>query len=362
MAEFKYLQVEKYIEQQILNDTFKEGDLLPSEAKFCEMFRISRRSVRRAYANLINRGILHSVRGKGSLIMDTRPVKIKLQPDDDFKNKTIGMIFHELNDFFLPFVKQMEFLLRKGKNTLIPKFNQTPEMERSSIEELLRLKVDAIIITPQRTHLSESYKNYEFLTNCGVPVIYFGKPPFNMNGNSVYCNDFEGAFQVTQYLLKHNDDVVFVTNETDIEAQKDRYRGYSLALEFAQKQPIYFNSKYEDFDSNFKKYLQSTSNKKLGFYCIDDWIAARVFRICIDNKKKIPDDAEIIGYNNLNTENLIPVRLSTVEFPAALVCGSILNLLSNKQSFQTPDMCTQICLLPKILWKDTTLKHTADYE
>lgn len=63
-----YRQIENYILECIHDSRYPQGMLIPSEEEFCRMFHTSRMTVRKATNNLISRGLLHSIKGKGTFV------------------------------------------------------------------------------------------------------------------------------------------------------------------------------------------------------------------------------------------------------------------------------------------------------
>lgn len=63
-----YKQLENYIVSQIRIGTFKEGDKMISENEICQLFDISRTTVRQAMSGLYDKGVIARVRGKGTFV------------------------------------------------------------------------------------------------------------------------------------------------------------------------------------------------------------------------------------------------------------------------------------------------------
>lgn len=70
MAEL-YKKIVDYIEENIQNKTWNEGDLIPTEMELCSQFSVSRSTVRNAMQKLQNKGLLKRIKGKGTLV--TKP-------------------------------------------------------------------------------------------------------------------------------------------------------------------------------------------------------------------------------------------------------------------------------------------------
>lgn len=63
-----YLQLVSRIEDQINSGDLKPGQKIPSESEFCEMYGISRTTVRQALHDLATRGKVVRVKGRGTFI------------------------------------------------------------------------------------------------------------------------------------------------------------------------------------------------------------------------------------------------------------------------------------------------------
>ncbi|MBI4776009.1 MAG: GntR family transcriptional regulator [Deltaproteobacteria bacterium] len=63
-----YHQIKNSIKSWIINREYKAGEKIPSEVKLAEIFKVSRLTVRRAVAMLIQEGLLRSRRGEGTFV------------------------------------------------------------------------------------------------------------------------------------------------------------------------------------------------------------------------------------------------------------------------------------------------------
>jgi DNA-binding GntR family transcriptional regulator len=64
----QYRQLYEILRKQIIDGTFKPGDLLPSENDLCARFGITRPTVRHALDSLLNEGMIRKHQGKGSIV------------------------------------------------------------------------------------------------------------------------------------------------------------------------------------------------------------------------------------------------------------------------------------------------------
>src|SRR5215213_5020854 len=64
-----YLQVERRIEDLLLQGRYKAGDRIPPEAELVEILGVSRVTVRAGLARLVERGLLERRRGSGTFLV-----------------------------------------------------------------------------------------------------------------------------------------------------------------------------------------------------------------------------------------------------------------------------------------------------
>lgn len=63
-------QIREQLLAEIMRGTFRPGDILPSERALCEVFEVSRVSVREAIAGLEAMGVVHVVHGRGIFVTE----------------------------------------------------------------------------------------------------------------------------------------------------------------------------------------------------------------------------------------------------------------------------------------------------
>lgn len=89
----KYPEIKKYILEQIENNNFKTGVMLPTEKEFTKLFNVSRMTVRRALDDLIQDGILIRKPGSGVFL-----AKTKIQKSMSSISTSQDKIIHQMYD------------------------------------------------------------------------------------------------------------------------------------------------------------------------------------------------------------------------------------------------------------------------
>jgi len=64
----QYRRLYEVLRRHILDGVYKEGDLLPSENELCQLFGMTRPTVRQSLSTLANEGYIRKHQGKGSIV------------------------------------------------------------------------------------------------------------------------------------------------------------------------------------------------------------------------------------------------------------------------------------------------------
>lgn len=73
-----HINISQQIQQQIDSGKYSPGDKLPSERELVKIYRVSRITVRRAIANLVQQGLVRTHQGKGVFVSEQRKVAYNL--------------------------------------------------------------------------------------------------------------------------------------------------------------------------------------------------------------------------------------------------------------------------------------------
>ena len=67
-----YQQLLSILEEEIKDGKFSNSSRLPSEEELCNIYKVSRTTVRKSLAHLVNRGIICRYKKKGTFILDRK--------------------------------------------------------------------------------------------------------------------------------------------------------------------------------------------------------------------------------------------------------------------------------------------------
>ena len=123
-----YFQLKEIVKEKIDNGELKSGDLIPSEREFKERYDISRPTIRQALKELVNEGLLHREKGKGTFVSKPK-------------------INYGFIQKFTTFYDDME---KKGYKTKTKVVNMEVEKARMSLAKKLNIKKDEKVIIIDR--------------------------------------------------------------------------------------------------------------------------------------------------------------------------------------------------------------------
>ena len=94
-----YLQLVKTLKKQI-KENMKENDKIPSEKEICDMYSVSRTTVRLAMAELEKDGFIYRLQGKGSFVSDLKKVSSNSFIEVD-ERKLLEKLYYNLYEYIL---------------------------------------------------------------------------------------------------------------------------------------------------------------------------------------------------------------------------------------------------------------------
>jgi len=83
-----YRQVESVLREKILMGEFQNGTLLPSETQLCDLYNVSRITVRQALDELTRDGLISRVQGKGTIVRNPDRKPFNVTSTTGFKRST----------------------------------------------------------------------------------------------------------------------------------------------------------------------------------------------------------------------------------------------------------------------------------
>lgn len=236
------------------------------------------------------------------------------------KSRTLAVIMPELaNNFFSLAVKGIEKVAQaNGYHTLVYVTDSIYEKEVSIVEDLFNGRVEGIIMSVAGEGTDHQY--IKKLKDSQIPLVFFDRVYDDIDVPKVVTDDFDSSFRATEYFLnKGLDRVAFLVIDKSVSIGNARLQGY---LEAHKK----YNKKVDkklivdcsnDFDESYDAIQQAIlHHRPQALFASVERLATAAYRVCNDQKLKIPADLKVISYSNLNIADLLNPSLSTITQPA----------------------------------------------
>lgn len=233
------------------------------------------------------------------------------------RSSTIGIIIPDISNSLYPeIVRGAEDLASiYNYNIMLCNTDLDKNREKESFNILREKMVDGIIYMGDS--LDADIK--AAIKNSGVPVVSVGTMDDEDDVPSIGIDSYSGANEAVKYLLSlGNKNIAYIgyDKKTALEHEKI-YAGYRDAMESAgllNEDLIYRgNLKYEQGAEGINKI---TENHQIdGVLCGSDQVAIGVINALRDKGIKVPEDVNVIGFDNIALAAVYYPKLTTVARP-----------------------------------------------
>ncbi len=352
-ATSKQGQLIRNIADLVLSGRLPPGAEIDTEAAAMARFGVSRVTVRAAYEHLKKMGIIERDQGRTGRIRPEAPAILQsllagmdepLVPNHhEHRNTVIGVMLPEVQTFFPRVLSGIEKAATEYGITV--NFGLTPTVERETvhIDRLLSAGVHGMIANPIRYKGNYSLENYLRIQKSGLPFIMIGKPPILVHCDAVYCDDVIGSRNAVRTMFERGcDEVLHITSSLcDEESVQERSEGFRLAVAEARPahRPVILDYSEADFASSLAVRI-SSARGRLGVFLYDDLMAPIIYDVVARTGRQIPNDVAIIGYNNLDICDSLPVRMASIRHPQEDLGARAVAILAAKiesRVKETPD-------------------------
>lgn len=277
------------------------------------------------------------------------------------KTEMIGVIIPNL---FMHYYSEVITNLINSYNKFNYKFivflgSNDSEEELQYIKELMSYKIEGLIIL---SHTVDSKK----LKELNIPIVAIEREDNYIS--SVNSDNYSGSVDAVKKLIDDKCEILIHIN-TDLKESIPSYKRIQAFKDtcklYNKKHHVYLSILGKDYneiyESIYKTYLdieEKYPKIKKGIFMSNDTHANIFLNILIRNKKNIPLEYEIIGFDNspISTEAIIPI--STVSQDIEMISAEALKLLLRQINFkkqQLPIQEEHKMLPTHLILRETTL-------
>lgn len=234
------------------------------------------------------------------------------------RTKTIGIIIPDISSQFYPeIVRGAEDVANiYDYNIMLCNSDLDPEKEIEYLRVLKEKMVDGVLY--MSTSLEEN--TLEVINKLQIPMVLIETTSKQGDIPSVTIDNEKAAFDAVEYLIKKgNKKVAYIgTHEDAVNASALRYAGYKKAIiENGLKVDdtlVYFGGlKAQD---GYEGILNILDNSEIdAVFCASDEIAMGSINALRDRKIRVPEDVDVVGFNNIYSSAIFYPKITTIGEP-----------------------------------------------
>ena len=324
MTKPKHQQVFETLSREILSGRYQPGQKLPSEAALVNRFHASRITVGRAVHELQQRGLVERFAGSGTYVSGGS--------GGSGKALIFGLLIPDLGstEIFEPICEGIAnapggaghaLLWPQGSGSALSKDQQAIQL----CEQCIARKVAGVFFAPLEMTAGADAVNRRILAGlkkAGIPTVCLDRRPADL-GSGDRCDlvsiDNQRAGQLaTEHLVKLGARrIAFLAFRGQASSVMGRIAGYRSAL-LARGGDDRTNRVFH-VESGERFELPAGAAECDAFVCSNDHIAGHLMRTLLTRGIRIPEDARIVGIDDVRYAALLPVPLTTIHQP----CGEI---------------------------------------
>lgn len=316
----KYSKIIEVVKSRILDGTYSPHKKIGSESMFMKEFGVSRHTVRIALGDLVKDGWLYRSQGSGTYCADRSLDKAK-----SVHQKNIAIITTYISDYIFPLIIRgaEPYLAQKGYQVSLYSTNNDVETEKKVLEMVLSLGVDAAIIEPTKSALSNPNINYYFsLERANIPYVMINAFYDELDPLCLIMDDEKGGYLQTEHLIKQGHKDILGFFKTDDRQGAKRKKGYIKAHRDNQL-PIQPEN-IIDYDSESKEQkpkkmleqiLEDPTRHPTAIVAYNDQMVVNLLDVLRLNNVKVPEDLSIVGFDNSSLATATEVKLTSIEHP-----------------------------------------------
>lgn len=304
-----YKKIENYIVDQIRNENWKPMSRIPSENELADQFGVSRITVKNALVDLVEKGAVYRLQGKGTFVSDRMSEEmLTMTPSasEVVSKNSVGFLLPRLdNRFTANLISGIEdSLSARGYHLLFSKTNDSQECEIRKIREMKQAGVAGLIIYPVE---GENYNNEILsLTLNRFPLVLLDRLLKGVETNTVSSNNYAAGKQAVQHLfeLGHQHIGFISTKSEGTSSIEERLAGYEQALEehhilidrSLQMTRLPMTSSDEEVIGMIQQFLQANSHMTAA---ISSNFSPHVIQAALGLGLRVPEDFSVVFFDDV---------------------------------------------------------------
>lgn len=310
----KYHQLKEHLKKQISSGEISPGEKLPSETELVGAFRLSRHTVRKAFAELEHEGWIFREQGRGTFC--------SFRERD--KANSIAVITTYISHYIFPYIMRgiERTLSSAGYILILANTWNDVRKETQCLENILKQDIAGLIIEPTKSAESKANRGYfSELEQRKIPFLFLHASYPDIESAYVVMDDEEGGFMATQYVLQMGHrNIAGIFKEDDLQGVRRR-QGFRRATEefgcHVPEQNIgsYSTEQLFSFPYQYTRRLLQQEHPPSAIVCYNDEVAIKSMEAIRDAGLEVPRDVSVIGYDNSHLAEACLPKLTSINHP-----------------------------------------------
>ncbi|MFC5630094.1 MULTISPECIES: GntR family transcriptional regulator [Streptococcus] len=299
----KYQKVADDLLRKILDGSYAIGQVIPTEHQLCDIYQVSRHTVRQALSLLIQQGYLKAEKGSGTFVLDYKDN----QNARTVATKTIGVITTYLSDYIFPnIIEGIEEVLREsGYSLMLSATNNNPALEEDSLKKMMAQGVEGFLIEPTSSNeYNPNIAYYAELKEAGIPVYFLNAYYDILDIPYASLDDFSAGYEATKYLIDRGHRKIGLITKLDDMQGKLRMKGFvnmheAAKLSFRAADIATFTTKTQQAAiRDYVEYILKTDDAPTAFVCYNDQVSSQFIQLMKEKGREMSQDYSIISHDN----------------------------------------------------------------
>jgi DNA-binding LacI/PurR family transcriptional regulator len=312
-----YEQIKENILNRITSGEYKTDEKIPSERELCELYSVSRTTIRKAIDELVAEGILTRKSGRGTFVIGNNGSEAKKKTGNILflrcVHSDISKSISEVkDDIFYP--KILTGVERASSNNNYHCFYKIINEHDFKEDELEKSIENSDGIVSGEVH-NRSF--LDFLNKYSQPVVLICPSVKDDRVDVVGIDNLDGAEEAVSYLIEHGHrEIAFIGGSEKSISSIERKDGYlrtlkGNCLEINSSLILSYGWRLED---GYNAALDLLNGKVIptAIFAASDLLAMGVINAIKDFGYKVPDDISVIGFDDIEMAGQVKPSLTTM--------------------------------------------------
>ncbi len=232
------------------------------------------------------------------------------------RTKIIGFVTPSIVDpFFASCAEALESVARAHESLLIATTTQNDvRKEAASVEELLRHRVEGLIVAPASR---DSKHLLAVLERTKIPIVALDRPIGRSQIPFVVAENYLGARMATAHLIEHGyKRIVCLTGEDELYTIRERLRGYRFAMEAAGLVPSAITSIIDHASAAAAvDRLFAAKHKPQALLTLKNKTTIDTYEALQERNIAVPDEVALVGYDDFELAATLRPSVTVVQQP-----------------------------------------------